>query len=99
MFAFYYILHTFGSNWWIVLGVFMFFVSVIIGRLAPTLIMPLFYKFKPIENESLKERILALCLKTGVKIQGIFTFDMSKNTKKANAAFHRDRKVEKNNPR
>ncbi|MBK6771658.1 MAG: M48 family metallopeptidase [Ignavibacteria bacterium] len=87
MFAFYYILHTFGSNWWIVLGVFMFFVSVIIGRLAPTLIMPLFYKFKPIENESLKERIMALCLKTGVKIQGIFTFDMSKNTKKANAAF------------
>jgi len=87
MFAFYYILRTFGDNWWLVLGIFMFVLSVIIGRLAPTLIMPLFYKFKPIENEGIKNRILELCKKTGVKIQGIFTFDMSKNTKKANAAF------------
>lgn len=87
MFAFYYILLTFGSQWWLVLGIFMFIVSVIIGRLAPTLLMPLFYKFIPIENESLKNRILDLCKKTGVKINGIFTFDMSKNTKKANAAF------------
>ena len=87
MFAFYYILSAFGDNWWLVLGIFMFIVSVILGRLAPTLIMPLFYKFKPIENEGIKNRILELCKKTGVKIQGIFTFDMSKNTKKANAAF------------
>ncbi|HMS64215.1 MAG TPA: M48 family metallopeptidase [Ignavibacteria bacterium] len=87
MFAFYYILQTFGENWWLVLGIFMFIVSVIIGRLAPTLLMPIFYKFKPIEDESLKNRILDLCQKAGVKINGIFTFDMSKNTKKANAAF------------
>lgn len=87
LFAFYFILLSFGEYWWLVLGVFMFVFSVIIGRLAPTLIMPLFYKFKPVENESLREKILELCKKTDVKIQGIFTFDMSKNTKKANAAF------------
>ncbi|MEO6694807.1 MAG: M48 family metalloprotease, partial [Ignavibacteria bacterium] len=87
MFAFYYILQTYGNNWWLVLGIFMVFVSVILGRLAPTLIMPLFYKFKPIENESLKNKILDLCNKTGIHIKGIFTFNMSKNTKKANAAF------------
>ncbi|MEO8446642.1 MAG: M48 family metallopeptidase, partial [bacterium] len=87
LFAFYFILRTFDNNWWLVLGIFMFFVSVIIGRLAPTLIMPLFYKFKPVEEGNVKERILDLCKKTGIKIQGIFTFDMSKNTKKANAAF------------
>lgn len=87
LFAFYFILTSFGEWWWLVLGIFMFLFSIIIGRLAPILIMPLFYKFKPIENETLKERILNLCAKTGVKIQGIFTFDMSRNTKKANAAF------------
>lgn len=87
IFAFYYILSSFGENWWLVLGIFMFTFSVIISRLAPTLIMPLFYKFKPIENEVIKNKILKLCEKTGVRIKGIFTFDMSKNTKKANAAF------------
>ncbi|MDQ3021934.1 MAG: M48 family metallopeptidase [Bacteroidota bacterium] len=85
--AFYFILSSFGENWWLVLGIFIFVFSVVINRLAPTLIMPLFYKFKPIENESIKNKILRLCEKADVKIKGIFTFDMSKNTKKANAAF------------
>lgn len=87
MIAFFYILKTYGDYWWIAAGLFMFLFSVLIGRLAPTLIMPLFYKFIPLENETLKERILSLCNKTGIKIQGVFTFNMSKNTKKANAAF------------
>jgi len=85
--AFYYVLRNFGNSWWLVLGIFIFFFSVIIGRLAPTLIMPIFYKFKPIENDSLRQRIADLCEKTGLKVKGIFVFDMSKNTKKANAAF------------
>jgi STE24 endopeptidase len=85
--AFYYILKNFGDNWWLVLGVFLFVFSVIMGRLAPTLIMPLFYKFTPLENDVVKDRILNLAKKAGVTINGIFSFNMSKNTKKANAAF------------
>jgi len=87
MFAFYYILSNSGEMWWLVLGIVMFTFSILLGRIAPTVIMPLFYKFVPVENEDIKNRLLALCKKTGVKVQGIFTFDMSKNTKKANAAF------------
>jgi STE24 endopeptidase len=84
---FYYILRNYENGWWFIAGLFMFFFSVIIGRIAPVLIFPLFYKFKPIENESVKSRILNLCKKTGIEIKGIFVFNMSKNTKKANAAF------------
>lgn len=84
---FYYILLNYENYWWIILGIFMFFFSVIIGRIAPILIFPLFYKFKPIESEPIKNRILDLCRKTKVDIKGIYVFDMSKNTKKANAAF------------
>lgn len=61
--------------------------SVILSRLTPTLIMPLFYKFVPLENEELKEQIGNLCQLSGMKLDGLFKFDMSKNTKKANAAF------------
>lgn len=85
--AFYYILKNFGDNWWLVLGIFLFFFSIVMGRLAPTLIMPLFYKFTSLENDVVKDRILNLAQKAGVKINGIFAFNMSKNTKKANAAF------------
>jgi STE24 endopeptidase len=85
--GFYFILKNTGEWWWLVLGMFLFLISVVMGRLAPVLIMPLFYKFKPIEDESIKERLLSLCKKTGVQVAGIFTFNMSKSTKKANAAF------------
>lgn len=84
---FYYILRNTGDNWWLVFGSILFLITVIIGQLAPVLIMPLFYKFKPIENETIKNRLIELCQKTGVMVKGIFVFDMSKNTKKANAAF------------
>ncbi|MCB0721378.1 MAG: M48 family metallopeptidase [Ignavibacteriae bacterium] len=85
--GFYFILKNTGEWWWFFVGVFMFLLSVVIGRLAPVLIMPLFYKFKSLDDEELKERIIELCKKTGINVEGIFSFDMSKNTKKANAAF------------
>ncbi len=85
--AFYYFLKTFGSLWWLPVGTLMFFVSVVLARLAPVIIFPLFYKFQPLSDGELKSKILRLCNKVGMSVQGVYVFDMSKNTKKANAAF------------
>tara|TARA_Y100000034_G_scaffold136181_1_gene211321 strand:- start:2423 stop:3523 length:1101 start_codon:yes stop_codon:yes gene_type:complete len=85
--VFYYLLRTFPEIWWLYVGVFMFLVSVVLGRLAPTLIFPLFYKFKPIDDETVAATIRKRCGDAGMKVEGIFQFDMSKTTKKANAAF------------
>ncbi len=84
---FYYVLRTYGSSWWIPLGLILFVFSVLLSRIAPVLIFPLFYKFKPLEEGELKERILTLARDVGMSVEGVFVFDMSKNTKKANAAF------------
>ncbi|MCX6135009.1 MAG: M48 family metallopeptidase [Ignavibacteriales bacterium] len=83
----YYCVRTFGSLWWLPVGSLLFLVSVVLARLAPVLILPLFYKFKPLKDGELKTRILTLCHNVGMPVQGVFVFDMSKNTKKANAAF------------
>lgn len=85
--AFYYCIRTFGSLWWLPVATLMFFVSVVLARIAPVLIFPLFYKFQPLPDGELKTKILRLCKKVGMSVQGVFVFDMSKNTKKANAAF------------
>lgn len=85
--ALFYFLRAFGSNWWIPLGIVLFLFSVIMARLAPVLIFPLFYKFKPVDEGELREKILGLCRRVGMEVRGVFVFDMSKNTKKANAAF------------
>lgn len=84
---FYFILKEFGDNWWLVFAITMFFISVILSQIFPILIFPIFYKVKPIEDEELNERIKRLAADAGLKVQNVYSFDMSKNTKKANAAF------------
>ncbi len=85
--AFYYCLKTFGDLWWLPVSAVLFLLSVVLARLAPVLIFPLFYKFRPLEDGKLKDRILAHCHNVGMSVKGVFVFDLSKNTKKANAAF------------
>jgi STE24 endopeptidase len=83
---FYYILLNYHL-WWFWFGFVIIIYSVILVQVAPVIIFPIFYKFKPLEREDLKERILNLCNQVGFKVKGVFSFDMSKTTKKANAAF------------
>ena len=85
--VFYYVLVTYGNLWWLPFAALLFFVSVVLAKVVPVLILPLFYKVTPIEDDDLKERILNLSKDVKMKIENIFQFNMSKNTKKANAAF------------
>ncbi|MGD8781748.1 MAG: M48 family metallopeptidase [Ignavibacteria bacterium] len=84
---FFWVLNTFGTLWWLVFAVIIFLFSVVFAQIVPVIILPIFYKVTPLENEELKERILRLSEDAGMKVQNVFKFDMSKNTKKANAAF------------
>jgi len=87
LFTFFFFLNYFGSIWWLPFAVIMFFISVVLSQIFPVLILPIFYKLTPIENEGLKEGITALAKNAKINVENVFKFDMSKNTKKANAAF------------
>lgn len=87
LFVFYYMLQQYGNYWWLPFAVVLFLFSVILARVVPVFILPLFYKIVPIESEALKVRITNLAREAGIKVENIYKFDMSKNTKKANAAF------------
>ena len=83
----YYCLETYGAMWWLPVGIGLTVFSVLLARIAPVIILPLFYKLTPLEDSTLKKRILQLCTDARVAVEGIFSFNLSKNTKKANAAF------------
>jgi STE24 endopeptidase len=85
--TFYYVLNTFYALWWLPFAVIMFFISVVLSQIFPVLILPIFYKLTPIDNEELKQRINALATNARIKVENVYRFNMSKNTKKANAAF------------
>jgi STE24 endopeptidase len=55
--------------------------------LAPVLIMPLFNKFTPLPEGSLRERLMALARRTGFKAQSVQVMDGSKRSRHSNAFF------------
>ncbi|MEM7034337.1 MAG: M48 family metalloprotease, partial [Chloroflexota bacterium] len=72
--------------WWLWAAVAMLLFTVLLSNLAPVLIFPLFFKYKPLENEDLIERLTLLAESAGAKVQGVYAFDMSSKTVAANAA-------------
>jgi len=84
---FFYSMNKFNLLWWLPFAIILFVISVILARIVPVFILPLFYKIIPIEDENLKTRIQALAKDAGIKVENVYKFDLSKNTKKANAAF------------
>lgn len=85
--AFYFILKNYPTFWWLVISLVWMFFSLVIVRILPVVIVPLFFKYKPLADNVLKERIVALAKKMQVKILDVFEIDFSKKTLKANAAF------------
>lgn len=83
---FYYLLKNFPDTWWLFFSIAMFFISVVLAQIFPILIFPLFFKLKPIEDDSLIEAIKELAEKSDFKFSRIYSFDLSSKTKKANAA-------------
>jgi STE24 endopeptidase len=76
-----------GHLWWLwAWGVWMAF-NLLLLVVYPTFIAPIFNKFKPLEDESLKERVTALMQRCGFAAKGLFVMDGSRRSAHANAYF------------
>lgn len=76
-----------GALWWLwAWGAWMGF-NLLVLVLYPTVVAPLFNKFKPLEDESLKTRVTALMARCGFAAKGLFVMDGSKRSAHANAYF------------
>ena len=76
-----------GGLWWLwAWGAWMGF-NLLVLVLYPTVIAPLFNKFVPLADESLKVRVQALMARCGFAAKGLFVMDGSKRSAHANAYF------------
>jgi STE24 endopeptidase len=85
--GFYGLIRAYPDTWWIwSAGGFTLF-TVVLAVLAPVLLMPIFYKFKPLGEEysDLAQKLLTLVKRAGTQVRGIYSFDMSRRTRTANA--------------
>src|SRR6266705_2698859 len=74
------------QTWWLWVALVLLFFSVVMANLAPVLILPIFYKFKPLPEGDLTKRLLALAERAHTRVRGVFTMQMSSKTTAANAA-------------
>jgi STE24 endopeptidase len=82
----YLLIRKFPQAWWIVAwGAFMA-LSALFVQIAPVVLFPLFYKFRPLENQELRNRLTRLSERAGTKIRGVYEWSLSEKSKKANAA-------------
>lgn len=82
----YWTLRRWPAHWWIVCGCAFIALFVLLANLAPVLIFPIFFKFKPLENRSLVERLVELSRRAGARVKGVFEWKLSEKSRKANAA-------------
>jgi STE24 endopeptidase len=72
--------------WWLWAAVAWLGVTLVLGRLLPVLILPLFYKVTRLDDPALQQRLQRLSEGTGLTVEGIYRLHLSEETRKANAA-------------
>ena len=76
-----------GSRWWLWAWATWMAFNLAALVVYPTLIAPLFNKFEPLADASLKARVQALMARSGFAAKGLFVMDGSRRSAHANAYF------------
>lgn len=75
-----------GSSWWWVFGLFVSVVGVALVFVTPYLLVPLFFKMRPLADTETVQRIHALVNRAGAPVRDVCSLDFSRRTAEANAA-------------
>jgi STE24 endopeptidase len=73
-------------KWWIVVWLVYNGLAIFFAQIAPVVLFPLFYKFRPLENDELAKRLIRLSERAGTRVRGVYEWKLSEKSKKANAA-------------
>ncbi len=76
-----------GKLWWLWAWLPLVAYQLFVMWIAPNVIMPLFNRFTPLEDEALKARVQALMERSGFTAKGFFVMDGSRRSAHSNAFF------------
>ena len=85
--ATFWLMEKMGSLWWLYVWLMWLGFSLLMIAVYPNFIAPLFNKFSPLADQSLKQRIEALLKRCGFTSSGLFVMDGSKRSSHGNAYF------------
>ncbi len=76
-----------GPLWWLWAWCAWMGLNLLLLVIYPTLIAPLFNKFKPLEDDALRAQVTSLMQRCGFAAKGLFVMDGSRRSAHANAYF------------
>ena len=82
----YYVIRVSPQHWWLIAWAAFIALFILFAQIAPVVLFPLFYKFQPLANEELKQRLVRLGERAGTRVRGVYEWKLSEKSKKANAA-------------
>jgi STE24 endopeptidase len=72
--------------WWAIASVIFILAAIVLARIAPMVLLPIFYRFKPLDRPSLRARLETLSSRAGVAVLGVYEWGLGEKTSRANAA-------------
>jgi Zn-dependent protease with chaperone function len=72
--------------WWLASSSAIACGIALLAGLAPVVLLPLFYRFRPLDRDDLQERLTALSHRAGVRVLGVYEWGLGAKTRRANAA-------------
>jgi STE24 endopeptidase len=87
LYGLFFLLRALPELWWILGFAAVMALMLVMLVVYPTLIAPLFNKFTPMQDESMRARIEALLRQCGFEAKGLFVMDASKRSTHGNAYF------------
>jgi STE24 endopeptidase len=82
----YFTIRQWPQHWWMLAWALFMVLFVILAQIAPVVLLPIFYKFEPLDNEDLRRRLVVLSERAGTRVRGVYRWKLSEKSKKANAA-------------
>jgi len=82
----YFMIRQSPQHWWVITWALLIGLFILLAQLAPVVLLPIFYKFEPLDNEDLRRRLVLLSEHAGTRVRGVYRWKLSEKSKKANAA-------------
>src|ERR1700726_3064894 len=82
----YFMIRQSPQHWWLITWALFMGLFILLAQLAPVVLLPIFYKFEPLDNEDLRRRLVRLGERAGTRVRGVYRWKLSEKSKKANAA-------------
>jgi STE24 endopeptidase len=74
------------NTWWLISAAVFSLLMIVLANLAPVVLLPLFFRLRPLDRPTLRERLERLANRAGARIVGVYRWDLGQKTVKANAA-------------